>query len=491
MVQFLIGLFKTLHTAGHRVFYFTVIAALCSFTSSCSESPDPPAWSRITTSTIDKSDTTVPTTDHLIIYLDVSASMAGYVSPFGETIYGRALQELRNVASSLDPSVNIVVRTVDAAVGPPTGNLITVARASADPNMYKGGETNLAGAINLFSQGVDPEQHPGVPARFHIIVTDGVQSTNQQQTSSGCVVGSDQVCIRERILEHLKKGWGGTILGIRSQFHGKIFSEVNRAKKISPYAIQYDSVESDPDSFRPFYLYIFSPDPLAIEKLVSTLRERLISIVKEGGFHQLALTLPYSEGPATASLEVAGESKDYLRQSKANGEAAGRLTLRVDLNTERAGPKPFNIRVSIPWSQFARDTASDQDLAGLLKWEAVQVYPNPTENGKGASQRVRYPELKIVSSQPDNGNILVSASAHWPQATGRPEWRVYKIVGNLNLDRQSPPWIKNQQWSTELDNSTASGNKTLFLETALSNLWRNEILKNRAIAEFYIRLGPM
>ena len=65
----------------------------------------------------------------------------------------------------------------------------------------------------------------------------------------------NQFCVRQKISELLQDKWGGCILGIRADFHGKVYSEVNRT------AIPYETHTNDPASFRPFYLYIFSPDP--------------------------------------------------------------------------------------------------------------------------------------------------------------------------------------------------------------------------------------
>ena len=485
------GFFSSLmHSRRSAFLHLTLIILFNSSCNSCSNSLDPPAWSKIIKDPVVETDgPSLQTTGDMVIYIDVSASMAGYVSTIGNTIYGKTLQELRSVASSLDSGVNVWFRTVDAKVGEPTGELIQLQRASADPSMYKGGETNIAGAINMFSQSVQPNS--SAPARFHILVTDGVQSINQQRASGGCLTGSDQICIRERILELLKKGWGGCVLGVKSEFRGNFYSEINYAKHVNPYAIPYDTAGLDPDKYRPFYLYILSPDPLATEKIVSLLKERLASVVKQGGLRELALTLPYTKSAATTALHIPPESKKFLHESKSLEEAGRRLTLRVDLNTEKAGPQLFSIHVTIPWSDHALDTASKQELAELLRWNVDQIYPAPEQGeAKTPSQHLRQPELKINETHLEEENIVISATARWPQGTGRAEWRVYKITGYLNIDRQTPMWIKNQQWSTELDNSAESGSRTLFLETSLSNLWRNDVLKNRPVAEFYIRVGP-
>ena len=465
----------------------------------CGATPDPPAWSLVLKNSATDDNTTRPpgtsqSTDHLVVYIDESASMAGYVAPDGNTVYGRTLQEIRNVATTLDPFVSVFTRRIDANVGAPSDNPNEIGRASVDQKLYSGAETDIAGAIVHFTDSIQPGQSS--PPRFHIIVTDGVQSTNPRPKGN-CQAGSDEICVRERLLNLVKSGWAGCILGVRSQFHGKIYSEINRAKG-GPYAIKYDAQDDRPETFRPFYLYMFSPDYSELDKLVIALKERLRPFVDKDGLRELPLTLPYASGPTSGTLDISKESKEALEASKARNESAARITMRVDFDTARSGPTPFNVVATIPWSGHAAATASELELANLVRWELVEVYPHHPDSQKAEarregekSDRVRYPELKYLDSQgnPD-GKVTVKMTAQWPQGTGNPEWRVYKLVGYLNLDKQAPSWTQNQQWSTDLDTKPEMGNRTLYLETALSNLWRNEVLKNRPVAELHIRVGP-
>jgi hypothetical protein len=114
-----------------------------------------------------------------------------------------------------------------------------------------------------------------LPARFHILITDGVQSTKQQVSVHSCVAGSDYVCVKKAIAGLLDKGWGGCVIGLRSEFHGKVYSELDHGK-----AIPYESKRSDSKTYRPFYLYLLSPDRAALDKLVEALKARLRTIVK-------------------------------------------------------------------------------------------------------------------------------------------------------------------------------------------------------------------
>src|SRR6185369_11810244 len=187
--------------------------------------------------------------------------------------------------------------------------------ASQDQNLYRGGETNLAGAISAFknptrvngtkqsahasaSPSDDPEAEP-IP-KFHILVTDGVQSTKQGSATHDCTAGSDQFCVRQKIGELLGNKWGGCILGLRADFHGKVYSEVNRS------AIPYETRTNDPATFRPFYLYIFSPDPQALDSLVDSLKGRLRPLLPTSEpIRELNLSFPYASHPAEFEIAVA------------------------------------------------------------------------------------------------------------------------------------------------------------------------------------------
>lgn len=428
--------------------------------------------------------------------------MAGYVSPDGktvfaaspdgQTIFSHTLQELRNVVTSLNPSVDVVFRRVDASVGPPLFSDLELNQASINRGTYTGQETNLAGAIGSFSEPLQKprdqikdgaeENEPTPPARFHILITDGVQSSNTQRTDISCTAGSDYVCIKKKLSALIEKGWAGVVLALRSEFGGKVYSEINKGR-----AIPYESKKRDVGSFRPFYLYIFSPDHAALDRLVSVLKERLRPLIgREDGLREYALTTPYAEGPAKGDITVPKEAADFLEKSRAREEDPVRFTLKISLNTEKLGAKPVTISVEPAWSKHALDSGSRQELASLLRWELVPVYPPDSKYG---AQGSRYPEIKVAKQEVDgNGKVLLLLNAQWPPGAGTPEWRAYRLEGRLNLEQEVPPWIR--QWSTNLDTTAETANRTLNLESALSGLWRNPSLEKQVVAEVYLRVGP-
>lgn len=464
--------------------------------AACSDSP--PDWKKVLTA----SDTTptplptpaVETTNELVIYLDTSASMAGYVTKDGQSIFGKTLRELRFATGTFANSdAKVLVRRIASDIGPALADM-ELTSASQDQNIYRGGETNLAGAIQSFrvapntssnvsaqatntkvSATDNPKPNP-IP-RFHILVTDGVQSTRQGSATRDCATGSDQFCVRQKIGELLQAKWGGCVIGIRADFHGKVYSEVNRA------AIPYETRTNEPGSFRPFYLYVFSPDQQALNSLVSSLKQRLRKLVPESEpIRELNLSFPYTTGPAEFETSIGKDARSYISKERSGGSPS-RLTLRVDVDTEKSGAKPFSIVAKLPWSDHATDTAKEAELARLLTWKVEGFYPQAESPGK------RFPEVKILQTHVDSpGQITIDATAGFASGTGDPSWRVYRIEARLNLDQISPSWIKD--WSVDLDTTREVGNRTFNLETALLGLWSASTTKDHVVAQSYLRIGP-
>lgn len=432
--------------------------------------------------------------NELVVYLDTSGSMAGYVSKDGQTIFGKALRELRFATGTFGNSdVKVVVRRVATNVGPPLTDM-ELTTASQDQAVYNGGETNLAGAIATFKSGfttqpsiVKPLEgkneesesaEPKLPARFNVLVTDGVQSTRKGSSNQDCSAGSDQFCVRQKISELLREGWGGCVLGIRADFHGKVYSEVSGG------AIPYDTKLSDSTSFRPFYLYILSPDPPALDALINSIKDRLQPLLpSQEPIRELNLSFPYTSGPTEFEVSVPKESRNSIQRTKDRGGPPQRFTLRVDVDSEKEGPKTFAIQAKVPWSRHALDTASEDQLAQLLSWEVVPIFPETAVSGE------RYAEIKIVGSQATGpGELTLQATVVFPPGTGAPSWRGYRLDGRLNLNQARPPWIK--AWSTDLDTTREVGNRTFHLETALLGLWNNSSAKDQVVAQAHFRVGP-
>lgn len=455
--------------------------------SGCDES-DPPKWEVCeavqTKQELAKSD--VPTTEHLVVYLDTSASMAGYVSPDngkvfavspdGQTIFSKTLLELRSVVTTLSPQSSVVVRRVDANVSAPSFSNLELSQAALNRGVYNGKETNLAGAITAFNEPLTAESEENKnPPRYHILVTDGVQSSSKADAQVSCEQGSDSTCVNMQIFKLLSSGWSATVLGLKGEFQGNVYSEINRS------AVPF-STGKDTNKFRPFYLYIFSPDKNSLTSLTATLRQRLGGIVKsEDALREFALTADYSNG--SSAIETQNPSKEYieLRQEKEKEGIAPRISIRVDIKTERDGMKPVLLKVKIPWSENAALAGNPDELLSLIKWNLEPIGADKEQNN------VRYPNLKLTNQEIKDGAVEMTFETGWTKDAGEFGWRMYRLVGKFDTDQPVLPWVK--RWSTQVDTTADVANKTLNLDGSFGNLWKNTPLQNVIISSACIRVG--
>jgi hypothetical protein len=498
------------HPRMHKC-YVTLAASLLLFSLSC-DGVDPPTRKAIgalaSLGNGTKSASPAPaersiTTDDLIVYIDTSSPMKGYVSADGQSIFSRTLRTLREFATTLDPPVNVRLRTVDSVVGPARSNT-AISEASTNPAFYTGTETNLAEAIAYFAESEritggpadqangqnkdqpalnseNPPPQPIKTARFHILVTDGVQYSRQQNQDMHCASGSDAYCVRKKLLELMAGGWAGAIIGLRSQFCCSFFSEMSQRP------VAYDTRKLEPKDYRPFYLFIFSPDHEALDKLVARFKESLRDTLdnKTLSLRELALTPKYAADKFVFN-DADFRSGEKTKLSCKKVDDALPLYLSFRLREEaKAVRVPFELAVNIPWTDHALDCGSPKELTQLLKWELLSAYP--TEEATG----YRYPEVSIDFNNAqvdDSGRVVFQAEAIWPKAAGKSAWRAYRLVGRLNQESHTPIWVR--EWSTDIDTRSETGNRTLNLTTALLGIWRNPILKEQVVADLYLRVGP-
>lgn len=467
----------------------SIVLSICAALTGCGGgSGDPPRWDLCqTTKKAQTANQPISATDNLVVYLDTSASMAGYVSPNGKTafaaapdgntVFSKTLLELRNVVTTMSPQPQVVVRKVDTNISAPSFSDLDLSQASVNRGLYNGSETNLAGAIKTFSEPLDPNAEDKSPPRFHILVTDGVQSSDKNNAGVNCAQGSDSFCVKKQLLELINNGWGGAILGLRGEFQGNVYSEIARGKAV-PFSSGRDAAK-----FRPFYLYIFSPDRAALDKLVDSLRQKLAPLGREDALREYALTTDYTNGAASVEIGQDKQTKDLLevRQEKGKEGENARVTVKSGLDTESKGAQQFVLTVKPVWTNQALAEGSPDELANLIKWELKSVYPEKETGG------LRYPNFKLVKTDSKNGNAELTFQTGWTKDAGKTAWRMFQLVGSLDTEKPVPPWVS--AWTTNLDTTVDAANKTLNIESSLANLWKNSALENYPIAEICVRVG--
>jgi hypothetical protein len=455
------------------------------------------------------------TTDDLVIYLDASEPMKGYVLSGGQSVFSQTLRSLREFATTQSTPIKVHLRTVSKEIGLPQPNA-ALAEASYTQKIYTGSQSNLVGAISVFSQNLYPTSTPtpvtdrsrpsspgaaiGVkamntanpkpaeasavsqaPPRFHVLVTDGVQYAEQARVNDGCASGADAFCVQQKIRALLDQGWAGVVLGLRSEYCCAFFSE-NSQKWI-----RFDTKSLPPDEHRPFYLFVFSPNHNALDDFVISLKANLRkSINPNPPLRELPLTAHYAKGAPgfERDADYKPRDKSRLRCTKLSGKPEEPLFISLQLREEsRAVATPFELGLSVRWSEHGKDAGSPQELAQLLDWSLEKVYPRQEQSGR------RYPEIELNKVAADEqGRFVIEATAQWPRSAGAVTWRGYRLSGRFKRDAE-PGWIG--QWSTPRDTTPAAGSRTLDLRSTLLGLWRNPILEKQPIAEIYLRIGPM
>src|SRR5215207_8059108 len=387
----------------------------------------------------------VDATDHLVVYLDASKGMKGFVSEHvgsgaatGLTIFSRSLWELAGVSDALVPRPALVLRVLNTKTQPPVSESVAGLRSYAvDRGRFRGRRGSLAAAFGTFEEPVESGAEAR-PARYHILLTDGVQA---DATDLRCLNDSDTQCAREQINELLGKGWGATVLGVRGEFDGLVFPRVRGRR-----AVRHRSRPARPETFRPFYLYVFSPDQAALGELVLTLKNGLRPLLASPEqLREYALSAPYVTAAAGGDFVSVGNETGTVARESAAPAGASCFNLRVTPKGQgdEGEGEPLNLKMRVTWSHHGLDSGTPQEVAGLVKWELTPAAPTPEEGAP-------YPQMKIVGSTVNSdGTVALQLSARRGEGTGTRKARVYHLVGRLDLEKTAPPWVA--AWSTSTD----------------------------------------
>lgn len=163
------------------------------------------------------------------IYIDGTLSMAGYVNYPGSTIYSDALQDIERTIKSVWKDENIKYFKFG-------NNSIELSRKEFtmlnQVDFYDGINTNLDNLIKEL-----PEDN------LNIVVTDLFQTDQDLDNLIGILKA-----------KYLIKNNGIGIIGLKSQFNGKIYDVGKNSS-----SIEY-STTNDKDSYRPFYIIVLGKE---------------------------------------------------------------------------------------------------------------------------------------------------------------------------------------------------------------------------------------
>lgn len=409
-----------------------------------------------------------PASDDLIVYLDGSGSMRGYLNQGGPSAYRETLRLLTELGPLFEPAMKIQFRKVGSEVDAPVP-WEALTPAPDKEAFYNLPDTDLAAAVRTFAVNLEGKR-TGPPPRMHVLVTDGVQSIG-----TTLAVAFRDECLKLLEGSNGKPPWRATLFGIRSQFSGKVYSEADRSKVIT-----YQT-EDDQQTWRPFYLLVFSSDASQHDNNVARLRRELRKLESQPEIHELPLAACFVTGPP--QVEVAGDPA---------GSGLGPRVSRVKHKLPDAPPsfnvqigKDNNRRLAITiapqWSEAATNAADAAQLANLVTWELTPVYPPEDEPGKG------YPRLDDLQVTVGSQGAVVTLQPTWESKAKTPAWRIFRLTGRLAPKKGLPAWL--EQWNTRDDRTVEQANRTYNLLATWQGTWERSPVGNQTVANIYLAVG--
>lgn len=411
------------------------------------------------------------TTDDVVVYLDGSKSMGGYVIEKNPSVYQLTLRKLVGVTRG---SMKVNFRKIGTGE-PGQPEAWEVMRLHPDDSTYYDqGNTNLVAALDQFPINL-AKQKDGPPSKVHILITDGVQSQ----------AGTLESHFSNRLVRLLKDGWLVTVFGIRSQFRGKIYSEYKPSINV-----QHEVVGSDLTKGRPFYVFVCSLDSTAHHEIVKSLREELAGLRKrpesQDEIRELPLSDCFTAGHASIQVQPppqppppgSGDRPKYRPVTLPQSPAY----YNIFVNQESSGP--ITLKVSPVWSESALHLGSVAEKVNLIEWSVDPVWPEkPLREKCYVKFKGTHPTITVSEK-----DLLMTLQPEWPRVGGNQAWRVYRITGRINPEKQLPQWI--EDWSTNDDTQLENAGKTYSLKELLKVPWQQSFAKDQPVAEFYLSIGP-
>ncbi|MEW6733927.1 MAG: hypothetical protein AB1489_21550 [Acidobacteriota bacterium] len=460
---------------------------------SCYSSP--PTWPierQDCASTLSQS--TTVSTDNIVAYIDESASMRGFLymnwndETTQQTIYSRTLAKLQDIVTS-EANLHFYMRRVSESVGRFESSGSEFDRATHDASFYHKGITNIAKAVQTFTESVPSRQSTNNQidqeksvARLHILISDGIESK--------VAGGVDPSSLKVSLQSLIKQGWAGCVIGVKSQFaDAAIIPETNDQLRIA-----WES-GNDVKKFRPFYLFIFSPDHNRLKEFVEALKKRIKEIIAtvpnyetDSLLQEYDFTTLYTDPcmPDGTKWNISSTNKRSLLIPEAS-KTGLKYTLWLDVNTS---VESYNLVITkLPLTNNALDGLTQKEIANLLDWKLTPYCPQDIE-----CSRQRYPQV-LIDGEPlinSDGTIALKLKADWGIPGKRRDWCFYNLEGVFSREKlaqnDGPNWI--HKWSTDQDYIISETTKTYRFPRVVAGLWNNDFIKEKTAASLQFRIGP-
>jgi hypothetical protein len=480
-----------LNKGGYMVLSKTLILTLSIvflFFNSCSNNhfPKKPTPNQITElfqkdTSVTPETTYIPFDTSIQIIIDGSNSMAGFNNSGGTSVFSLFLKDLIS-SKSFGAHKLRLYRLVGNTVESVKENMIW--DASVRDAFFDQGETRLGDLIQKISAIPDSEL-----ASAYIVISDGVISTLENLPGYGGMMSDYTLMIREANKWQDEHGFPLRIIGVRSQFSGTAYSEYNKLIGLPHRLLTPYNSTSDINSYRPFYIYIFTPNRSLTDELTlhfegfNSIKDNCRSIDCQPDLVQ------QSKLKFTVPSRLSRESVNPLRPLKfPDDKFPNILYVRWKPRDKFiSGSGKVNVRLDILLSNLARsylDTLENVKviadtcylieykkimplcLKDQIRYRAKPIYLKPKDVSQGRSSCDL--EFEIV---PDD----------------KPGWYIYHLLVYPDQNTiETPNWVK--EWSTECDSSLSNYNRTYNLESIVRGLLRNKRLTNQLLSEFFIVL---
>ena len=416
--------------------------------------------------------------NELMIIIDGSHSMSGFNNSAGTTIFSKFLENMLTLA--LVGYEKKFYRLDGDNCRLQTESEIWNARIR--DTFFQSAETRLGGLVHGIANLPDDQL-----CRGYVIITDGVESTIQNP--GGGSISDYTLLVREMNRLQAERGFSTRMIGIKSEFYGKAYSEYNRFTGDGPHKLNTYNSEIYADGNRPFYVYILSPHPSTANELMNHFRN--MQLIKDLGkensyFVNLSQDLcKHYQLDFTVNPEVYTGVKNPLQINK--------LPDKTDFDIVWTRWKPSGgarYRCcklhSIISAIFAPEAQDMLDKFDYVKIDIEGAYLNgDSVEYFDARDCIRY-DIESPENAPAQGTIekkydLEIEITPWEKiGTYVYHFKVRMDPNNI----QAPPMVTG--WSCSDDSKIESYNKTFNLEPLVRSLLRNKRVTSQIISDFYV-----
>ena len=249
----------------------------------------------------------------LDIYVDSSGSMIGYLAKKDKEIsaytyfFLKLKQDMVNQGILSYDLYEVGGKIVKSSCSD------SIKLYGSDRSKYNRKSTNLVGVLKrIVNKG-----------KFSLLVTDSVLSTKSDTVSKNCDTGYDIACIEKAFISIINNGFSVEVIGVKSLFRGKIYSENYRYVRQGQPVINITT-----PIYRPFFIYVFGKDKLKVKNLINEIYRSLTSFKEKNNLAAMEVRKTKIAGFFTPYIKWDIKLPYQLRQYK----------------TKRKGKKIFEIK---------------------------------------------------------------------------------------------------------------------------------------------------